>query len=231
MSGGKIGGNLNAADQSQDSVIAGTILKIQTQDQSTLALSGAVVVGLDVLAAGGSTIDMTGGSIADTLESQGTATINLAGGGIAGDLQASGNSLINMTAGTVDGGAFTHDHAVLNYIGGTILGGIHAAVTPATTSLPGLAAYDDSTINIYGTDLATTLLDPNFQAMFTEYQLTGTLSDGTEFSTLMFIQNGTGASFALLPPVPEPSTLLMFAVGGLSLAVAAFRRHLLQTIA
>jgi hypothetical protein len=79
--------------------------------------------------------------------------------------------------------------------------------------VPGLAAYDDSAIDIYGTGLATTLLDGNFQAMFTEYQLTGTLSDGTQFSTLIFIQNGTGASFALLPPVPEPSSLVLTIIG------------------
>jgi LPXTG-motif cell wall-anchored protein len=42
----------------------------------------------------------------------------------------------------------------------------------------------------------------------------------------MFIQNGTGASFALLPPVPEPSSIvIMLGFAGMGLVGVVWRRR------
>ena len=78
------------------------------------------------------------------------------------------------------------------------------------TTIPFLTAYDDATINVYGTDLSSTLLDGNYQGGFSEYQLTGFLADGTPFTTFLTLQNNSGASYQFLPPraLPEPNSAL-----------------------
>ena len=79
-------------------------------------------------------------------------------------------------------------------------------------------------LDIIGTDLAATLVDPNFEGMFSLYELAGRLADGTNIGGATFlVRNGTGTSFQLLAAVPEPSSL---ALTGLTTAALAIRRRL-----
>jgi len=85
--------------------------------------------------------------------------------------------------------------------------------------------HDSSTLDIIGTDLAAVLIDPNYQDMFSLYQLSGTLEDGTSLAGQHFsIQNGTGASFRLLP-VPEPSAaIILFCAAAVRMLSSQRRR-------
>ena len=107
----------------------------------------------------------------------------------------------------VDGSATTYGDAKLDWTGGTIRGqiihvpgsGTGADDPPAYTAA--VIAQDASTLNIYGYDLQTTLVDPNYLDLYSVYQLIGTLADGTAFAgQYMFIENGNGASYNLLRP-------------------------------
>jgi hypothetical protein len=86
--------------------------------------------------------------------------------------------------------------------------------------------HGNSTLNIIGNDLEATLVDANYEGMFSLYQLFGAFADGTAIGEEYFaIQNGSGASYHLLP-VPEPSgvVLLFCAVTGRLLSPR--RRHI-----
>ena len=146
-----------------------------------------------------------------------------------------------MSGGSVAGFAEAHDQAVINYSGGTIAGGVHtqfstlamplriSAGPSALLSSLNLTAFDAATINFIGLNLTATLIDPNYQSgMFSEYELTGTLADGSQVDGTFLIENGTGASYELTAPVPEPSvtTLMIVAiVSWFGFATVAGRRR------
>jgi hypothetical protein len=158
------------------------------------------------------------GTIGGDLTTRDDSVISMSGGTVVGNANAYDNSTIRLTGGTIDGFAAAHGHATIDYSGGTILGGVlptpkpalSEELTPWLTSadpapVPGLVAFDDGLINIYGTDLQATLIDSSYLGMFSLYELTGILTDGSTFGGQYFsVQNDTGATYQLLPPVPEP---------------------------
>ena len=99
-------------------------------------------------------------------------------------------------------------------------------VAPAAADPLGIYCYDNSSLEVIGSHLVATLLDGNATGGFSEYLLTGTLAEGTVVSEPMFIQKpsagSTGASF-VLHQVPEPGSIVLFATGGLVVAMLAFR--------
>jgi hypothetical protein len=122
----------------------------------------------------------------------------------------------------------------VNILGGAIKGASSFLRLARSTGLPGVFAVDDGVVQFLGSGLAYTLLDPSvsyeaegISGVFSKYALTGVLSDGTEITgTTLFVQNGTGASFALTTAVPEPETYLLVAAGLLFvLGTARYQKH------
>jgi hypothetical protein len=86
--------------------------------------------------------------------------------------------------------------------------------------------YDDSTLEVDGLTFNADLLDPmNDNGMFSEYQLSGTFGDGSSIpdGLLLFVQNGTGASFQFVV-VPEPASGGLV-IGALSAGLLSLRRR------
>jgi len=81
-------------------------------------------------------------------------------------------------------------------------------------------ALDNSTINVLGVGLSSTLIDRNAANNTSEYELTGRLADGTPLHDFAFVQNGTAARLNLIEVTPEPATAGLLAaaavVGGMS---------------
>jgi hypothetical protein len=160
----------------------------------------------------------------------------------AGDTMVSGNlfglqaSEIFMGAGRIRGSALISKTATLHWFGGTIAGqtpgmasgsgllgfddGDVAAAPPPDAMAIALSADDAGTIKIYGTGLEAVLIDPSYQDLYSLYRLTGTLADGSLIDGTHFaIENGTGASYELLPPsaIPEPGTVALLVALGVTL--------------
>jgi hypothetical protein len=95
-----------------------------------------------------------------------------------------------------------------------------------------LFALDAGHIQLFGSGLGETLLNPEvsyeidgISGSFRQYALTGVLLDGTDISgASLFVQNGTGANFALINQVPEPGTFGLVGLGVLGVLLAARRR-------
>jgi hypothetical protein len=150
--------------------------------------------------------------------------VTISGGTISDDLVGTDNSLVIMTGGRVNGYAIFRGNSAFFYSGGTIGLGIIGSAKSESDSLRddldigaggglgnALFAYDDAEINIIGFDLAATMIDPNFQGIFSAYELNGVLADGTPITSAEFyIQNGTGADFHILR-VPEPGGPMLLA--------------------
>ncbi|MBN2473334.1 MAG: PEP-CTERM sorting domain-containing protein, partial [Pirellulales bacterium] len=162
------------------------------------------------------------GCIHTDLIATGDSKVRMSGGNISGDVYIRNYSSFRMTGGRINGKlVVASQNATVNliggYIGGLIIGDpleiTFASVldNPMLDSLTGLVALDDAVINIYGTDLVATLVDPVYQdGMFSLYEFTGILSDGTQvLGGNLVIQNGTTASFHFLPPIPEPGTAIL----------------------
>jgi len=144
------------------------------------------------------------------------ARLHMVGGEVQHDLISEDRSVVFLSGGTIRGFARIVDISKFHWSGGTINGqpppdgseGLLAA--GADLAIP-ILVQDSATLIIMGSDLAATLADPNYQEMFSLYQLSGTLADGSAVNDEFFaIQNGTGASYQLLPvPEPAPITLLL----------------------
>ena len=142
-------------------------------------------------------------------------TVDMFGGSIAGTLSYD-SSTVNIHGGDVWWGLATHDSSTLNIHGGTI-------------TCQSLIISDSSTLNIYGGDFSCGN-SPGFSESSTvniygygfdydgAYILTGFLSDGSSF----IINECFPSDYAHinLIVIPEPATMLLFALGGLMLRVA-----------
>ena len=188
-------------------------------NSSTLTLTTGFTIGESVNAKDTSSFNMTGGTVgtvgdplSDVAGLTG-ATINVSGSSvIVGNLISSGGS-IHYSGGSVGGQLTSKGTCTLTYSGGSV---------GSFNSGGGLYDSDSAIFNILGTNLSATLVAPNVFGKYSEYSLTGTLSDNTSLSgQVILVQNGTGAQFQFngqpaLPaadPTPAPGSLIVSLLG------------------
>ncbi len=201
VSGGQVGGRLISQQGGQVEVLnASAITGVAAAfDSSSLTImSGSIGVGASP----------------GDLEASGNSTVNLGGGTVGKNLEGFDRSTINMSGGTVFGAGIFKIGATFNFYGGRVIGGIFketglrafAAATveesPQSTALAEeslhLSAFDNAVINLYGSGLVATLVEPNSEGM-SLYELTGTLADGTVLDGgIVGLQNGSQATQHLL---------------------------------
>ena len=125
-------------------------------------------------------------------------TVNLvSGGSVSGYLDADNSSIVNMSSGSVGSSLVAFDSSTINLSGGSV----------GNT----LQAGNSGTINLFGTGQTTTLVNAN-NSGYSQYSLSGTLSDGTVLvNKTLYVQNGTGARFTLnnAAAVPEPGSVAL----------------------
>jgi hypothetical protein len=191
------------------------------------------------------TMNMSGGTTGTGFHVSGTGvTLNLSGGSIGDSFNDSGN--VNMTAGsignnaivagkmTLAGGSIGSNLQVsfsstLDYSGGTIGAGLQVQGTMDITgtsfllagqTIPGLTHAGDSVV----------FTTAQFSQLFGK-QLTGTVVDGTPFSYAWSdFPTPTNGGFSFgstvrLTLAPEPSSVMLAAVGTLGLALACRGRR------
>jgi hypothetical protein len=238
IDGGTVGGDVQVltASNRSNAVMTGGVVhgRVSVEKGGVFLMSGGLV-DHDVDAFDNASVTLAGGGVDNNAAANGHSVVTLTGNiAVAGDIEAFDDAEVDMKGGRVIGAAQAYGHGLVIFEGGTIEGlSIHA--TPQAVALasaeaePGgstaaLTAYDAGLIRVVGTDLAATLLDPNYQGQFSEYALTGRLADGSSLAGVhMLIENGTGASYELVA-APEPAT-----AGCLALAVlyvlGGRRRH------
>jgi hypothetical protein len=215
-------------DSSTINISEGGVGSLYAYDSSVVnVVSGS---GGMIEAYGSNRVTITGGTFGGVFTSGGT--VNMSGGTIWGSLSAS-DSVVNLSAGlitnivdfsdctvNVSGGAtgYVYSFGKGNF---TVTGGDLSGLNIYGTSLfniyggsfsDGIRADNDSIVNLYGHDLA--LANPVPDGPFaTQYDLTGTLSDGTILAMQVFEEdNGQ----ILLHEVPEPGSLALLFAGSLS---------------
>jgi hypothetical protein len=159
----------------------------------------------------------------------GEAFMTVRDGEIAGNLEGYDSSITAMSGGHVVGYPIFVQQATFLYSGGTfdlsfvppsppptgagsqqVLAGA-AGGDPFDSPLQGFTAADEAQIHFIGFGLQSTLVDPNFEGKYSVYQLSGRLADRSSIEGgLIYVQNGTGASFELIEaPVPEPGNAVL----------------------
>jgi hypothetical protein len=205
VTGGSVGGQLDAFNSSQVNVSGGSVSLLQALNSSQVTVSGGSVS--ELFADHSSQVNVSGGSVS-VLEAQNSSQVNVSGGSFS-VLLADHSSQVNVSGGTF--GQFTFGDG--------------------TFTSPNVNFYDRSSggFTLIGHNLAATNVGTDLtRGGGTDYTLTGTLLDGTNLSgyvldlgnaSTVTLQNVTSAA------VPELSSLLGFgsflALGGL----AAFRQR------
>jgi len=176
--------------------------------QTTVNLLNGGSILYDLRAYEDSWINIIGGSIGRYLFPDGNSQVNIFGGSIGSDLAAGGSSQTNISGGLIANYLRAYDHSHVNISGGSIGGD--------------LAPTQWAVLTIYGSDFAvdgapfgygklTSILGGNWQDEPLRY-LTGILSSGQPIDNDFYI--GHEASIIL---VPEPATIILFALGSLAL--------------
>ncbi len=193
--GGSIGCALEAYDSSTVNVSGGSIgAWLYSLDSSTVNVSGGRI-GLELMAAGSSTVNISGGSMSH-LECLDSSTVNVTGGSIGGVYAFRCSTVtVNISGGSI-GGVYAFGSSTVNISGGSIRNG--------------LRIRESGTVNVFGSDLN-----------LTDGLLTGTLADGTPLAKHVDI---FGDGQLVLHNNPEPSTLLLLSMGGISLLAYRWRR-------
>jgi hypothetical protein len=168
---------------------------------------------------GNSTTNIHGGNItggsgkwSDGIETY-NSTMNIYGGNITGGsggqwdygAQISIGSVVNIYGGSISGGSIgivADRSSVVNWYGGNISAGTEKWAT-------GIVAFDDSRMNIFGSDFNYGFGPVNDRSGI----LIGTLSDGTAIN-IRFRQDYAGQ--IILSGIPEPATLTLLGLGGLA---------------
>jgi hypothetical protein len=195
MNGGALGSDLDVGDDAFGSFSSGTI-------------------GGNVSLTGNGALYMTNGLIVGNVDVADESVFRMKGGSIGGTVALRGNSNTNWTGGTVAGQVSLYDNATLFWDGGKYTAGsmttmaLFAMVADDDSDPLSIYLYDDSSLVIGGQELSANLLDGNSSGGFSEYELSGALGDGGTLpdGLLLFVENGTGANFSLVP-APEPGCL------------------------
>lgn len=165
-----------------------------------------------------SAVTMNGGHIGYLAVAKDNSTIAI-GGGSVDYLFAQDSSHINLTGGNIGVEVHADNSSVVNIRGGVIGQGLYAFGLGGT----------GGTLNIYGANLTATLINPAYNTYYSQYAFSGTLQDGTVYNNRnLVIQNGTAASFHLIPTAvstPAPSSVLVVLLGAVPLVGVLRRRR------
>ena len=245
--GGSVGFNAYARNNATFNISGGEVKNnvLLTEQAVFTVLSGKVGGGIE--ANGTSSVTISGGLFDRGVTTSGNAVANISGGDLGGnfsggsgyDITAGGNSLINVTGGTFSGRGVASNNAVLNILGGAFAGDLRALGSAsdltqiATLNLRGgtfggnlVTNGSNALLNIYGFNLQ--LINPTPVLTGTQYDLLGTLEDGTSLAgkNLIVVSNGvvnlipTGVASA-----PEPGTFALMALAFIPLTGVVRRRN------
>ena len=171
-------------------------------------LSGGSITGL--YAYDNSHINVSDGAIGSILYAYDNSYVDISGGSITSDLQAYDNSQVSISGGSIMDGLNATDDSKVYISGGSIRYDIRI----------GVYSYDKSSLTIYGSDFAINGVSVSTGSTFYAFEdgsqrngtLTGTLVNGDPINNDFSI---VGNSQLVL--IPEPTTLLLFGLGGLML--------------
>ena len=178
------------------------------------------------------TIEMTGGLVS-WLESYDSSTINVSGGTVNNSLRAYDSSTINVSGGAIEE-LFSFEHSTVNFSGGEMTGTFFVAYGSSIANVSGgttvgLFGQDNSTINISGGTITGYLAAHSAGCIinidgfdfaynptggkFGDGQLTGFWQDSTPF--IIDIGNAGQNTYDHINLIPEPATLALLGLGGL----------------
>ena len=252
ISGGTAMNGVSAISNARVHITGGSISQtIDALGSSTVNISGGSTTFVAASSAG--TVNLSA-SNPEILSAAGKASINMTGGS-AGSFYTQDDSTGNLYDGEVYRNVTAFDHSTINIYGGTIHGNINVYGTVniyggnkaasgskriASLSGPGqLFALEEGFIQLFGSGFSATLLNPDFfyegdgiSGYFRKYTLAGVLQDGTDLmGSVLFVQNGSGAKFALINEVPEPKTWILFGLGIASVALGTNRKRCIRRVA
>ena len=192
MSGGRVNVRLRSYNNSTVNVTGGdTGPSLEANGSSIVNLRGGGQEGNHFFASDYSVINVTGGSPGH-IYMGGGSTLNISGGSV-GEAIAQGR-IVNVTGGTIRnvlwgyGGAINISGGYVNQViayGSVSITGGHFVELQATNSEP-YNSNDGGIIDLYGSNLTKTLIDPNWDGYYSRYALSGKLADGTDLSGVFF---------------------------------------------
>ncbi len=201
-------------------VTGGSLLELDTYFSSIAALSGGSVLSDSTLTYGGvnvfmnSTLNISGGTVQDSVHTLEAGTLNVSGGTLSGGVTARQASTITVTGGTLGGTQLLYDSSnTFNLRGGHVAEFFLIA----------------GTLNVYGTGLAFV---PDGSTSPGEGTLTGFLQQTDPATGLPYVLNAhvyNEGGQINLNPAPEPSAWVVLAVGVLSLTGLRLRARRRQS--
>ena len=216
LDGGVIPNSINGYQDSHINVLGGTITNLLGFNENSQAIiSGGSIKKLR--AWDSSNITVSGGSIDSYLYAHHNSQVNISDGS-KGYLGAFQDSKVNISGGSVVGQLIVDDNSTVNIIGGTV-GGILYTYLNGIIYLNGTGFAVNATPLVNGAKLSEfgTLIENGDLDYYTG-TITGTLADGVDLDNTFEIYNtGTYEGIADIIIIPEPTTLLLFGLGGLAL--------------
>jgi hypothetical protein len=177
---------------------------------TTVAMTGGTAVAVNVLDA--STFNFLGGNVTGGVSADSQSTVNISAAGVS-VVNTMGSATLNISGDAALSNVNVSASSTANIYGGTIsiLGGSGSIINLYGGDITRYLAASsfNTTVNVFGTDLAKTN--------------SGGILGGGHVSG--FWQNGSAFAFDISPGtyehvnfVPEPATLVLLGLGGLSLS-------------
>lgn len=201
VAGGSIGDSLQAYNNSVFNFSGGSIHGgIDAYDHSAIHFSGGDI-GNGITAQDTSVVDVSGGTIAYDLFAYTNSVVTISGSSIGSIVYAYNTSVVTISGGFIADSVTAFNNSIVNIRGGSLGPAYYNAYY----------AQDSSVYNFFGANLNATLIFqiPGSQ----EYELEGTLQDGTMLNGQTFFVNGPDARFHLIPAAvtPEPGSIALLA--------------------
>lgn len=173
---------------------------LRVADQGTANINDGSSFSNDVLGVDDAVINITGGTLNDDLISRGNALIIMSGGTVADDVEADEGTI------TISGGSVGEDiestGGTINISGGTLFDNGLANLDS------GIAVSDNGTISFTGTSfLINGVAFGGGSITDDSGTITGTLQDGSMFSSIPFSASDGGT--ININVVPEPSAFIL----------------------
>lgn len=212
VSGGSIGGNLEAFDTSRVTVSGGLVHDdLWAKGYSQITIS-AGSIGNYFGVRDNSQVTISGGSFGWVFGAMDNSQVNVSGGSFSINFFAEGDSQVNFSGGSILNDLLARENGHVTLSGGNIEGSIYAGTEWWGPSEPN----HTSIITIDGIDFAidgdSIPYGQYFASDYASGYLTGTLASGDLLDNDFYI--GGDASIFL---VPEPATLLLLGLGAVML--------------